>query len=313
MRGPASAKALRLLLALLLWLPASCTLEDERDYCCERNTMRYRFLYRGEDRFGEHIRRMEYFLFDAEGRYEGRMYPQEGDLARVGLDSLPFGSYTLVAVGNLEDYGRLEGFADEGLAGFRLMLDDLRDQAGTLSNGDPLFWGSCRFTTAPGSDNTFLTEMAAIHSLLRLRVEWELLPEHPDGYLFRLEGIGTASDMGGEGALTIEGQRFPRHLGETGGMAVEVPLREMALEARLYTLRYTDERIPRFRLWHGQQPAGPEIDLGRAFRQWGWRPDMAPFQQWEVRVLIRADGAAEVTPGVGTDVDDWTDGGTIGF
>lgn len=300
------------LFSLLLLLSVSCSLDDGRDLCCEVNTVRFRYLYKGADRFTEYIAGTRYYLFDGGGRYVREMEPLPGSPSRVDISALAAGSYRLVCVGNLEDYGTPEGHTDGGLEAFRLRVDDLFDESGAFANGDRLYWGECPFTVVPGAANDFTGEMSNVHCVLRVRVEWEQRPEHVDGYRFRLEGVGTGMELHGGRARVIEAHAFPPVEECTGSVLEDVPVRRRALEASLYTLRWGEDDIPRFRLYHGGEPASREVDLGKVFRQWDCHPERATVQEYAIRLLIRADGSIEVYRGLEVGVGDWEDGGTIG-
>lgn len=293
----------------------SCSLDDERDECCQAGTVRFRYLYVGMDRFADYVKDMRYLLFDGEGRYLHDMPPTDASLPnKVRVDMLAGGDYTLVGVGNLDDYASLEGYAEEGLEAFRLRVDQYSPHGdGTFANGDRLYWGECRFMIVPGAFNGFLGEMANVHCVLRLRVEWERVPEFSEGYRFRLEGVGRGMEMHGGNAKYIDVQAFPPVESYGGSMTEDVPLRQFALQAELVTLRWTDAEIPSFRLMHGDEFVTKSIDLGRAFRQWGWHPDRAPVQEYELRMLVRANGSIEVNQGLRAGVGDWENGGVIGF
>lgn len=303
----------RLLLPLLfLFLSVSCSLDDWRDECCEGNTVRFRYRYRGADRFTEYIGSTRYFLFDGTGRYVKEMEPMECCPARVEIGALAVGSYTLVCIGNLDDYGTPVGYAEGGLEAFRLKVDDHFDKSGAFANGDRLYWGECPFTLVRGAANDFTGEMSNVHCLLRVRVEWERLPEYGEGYRYRLEGVATEMDLHGRRASVIDDHAFPAVEDFTGSVLEEVPMRRRALEASLYTLRWTDGEIPRFRLYHGSEPAAKEVDLGPIFRRWNWYPGRAPVQEYKIRLTIHTDGGIEVNPGLEAGVGDWEDGGSIG-
>ncbi len=299
------------LLALLLAL-AGCNLEDDRDACCEVNRMRYRYLYEEADRFTDFIHRMEYFLFDGQGTYLRQLEAEPGDLTTVSLADLTPGDYSLVAVGNSEGYGSLEGYADDGLQAFRLTVSRMFAGTDAYANGDRLYWGQDDFSIVRGASNSFLTEMANIHCCLSVTVEWELLPPYSDGYRFELSGVGAITASNASEAVTMGVQRFPPVKPYTGRMLEAVRLNELALEADLITLRYTDEDVPRFRLYHEDEPLTDEIDLRRAFGFWNWHPSLATVQEYGILVLIRADGTIEVSQDLKTGVIDWVEGGTFG-
>lgn len=313
--GKAYCDSLRVyfLPVLLCLLLGSCSLEDDRDLCCEVNRVRFRYLYRDTDRFAEYIGTVRYFLFDGEGCYLREMKPEEGTPESVSIATLPPGSYRLVAVGNLDDWGSLKGFAEEGLEAFHLVIDGYHPSVpDAFANGDRLYWGECPFTTVAGASNDFLGEMSNVHCVLRVRVEWSGLPEFADGYRFRLEGVGTGMELCGSRSDTIGVHCFPPVATYRGCLVEDVPLRRLSLDASLVTLRWTDGEIPRFRLYHGDTPVTKEVELGPVFQTWGWYPARAPVQEYAIRILIRPDGSIQVNQGIDGSVSDWEEGGTIG-
>lgn len=314
MRGTAcNAAVMRAGLSLLLLLLfVSCSLEDGRDACCWANTVRFRYEHEGRDRFTEYIRDTRWFLFDGEGRFMEETGHMPDCPQRADISSLPAGVYTLVCLGNLEDYGSPEGHAGDGLDSFRLRVDDLAPDGRSFRGGDRLYWGECRFRVVPGNSNRFTGEMSNVHCVLHVRAEWELVPEFPGGYRFTLDGIGTGMELCGSRADSIGVHRFPPVTGFTGVTSEEVPLRRFALEGDLVTLRWDGAHIPRLRLWHGEDPVTREIDLADIFRRWGWHPERTPVQEYALRLLIRPDGSVVVSQGIGVDVTDWEDGGTVG-
>ncbi len=298
---------------LLLQLLAACDMDDRRDECCESNQVRFRYLYRGSDRFTDYISTVRYFLFDAGGTFLREMYATECSPATVSICSLEAGSYTLVAVGNLGDYGSLGGYVEEGLEAFRLSVDKHFPQhPSAFANGDNLYRGECSFTVAVGATNSFIGEMSNVHCILRLKVEWELVPRFSEGYRYCLKGIGTGMEMNGTHAYSIDVHSFPPATGYDGQVMEEVPLRRFALNASLVTLRWTDDEIPCFILYHDDTPVTKEIDLKSVFRQWGWYPSQTPVQIYEIRMLIHSNGSIEINQGLEVGVNDWIDGGTFG-
>lgn len=299
------------LLSLSL-LMGACDLSDDRDLCCDTNLMRYRYPYRSGDCFYQYIRSMEYHLFSGAGEYLGELSARDGDLGVVSLEGLPAGDYTLVAIGNRRGYATPRGHTESGLGGFSLVVDSLFDASGDrFANGDPLYWGSARFTIAEGGTNRFVTTMSNVHCRLHVRVEWERYPDYPEGYSLRLDGVGGSMDLHDGEAFAIGEQYFPKVREYGRGMEERVPMRLFALQTVLYTLRYTDRDIPVLRLCHDGKPVTVEIPLKEVFARWGWYPDRTPVQDYEITLLIHANGSVEVIRGLGAEVRDWQDGGVL--
>ncbi len=309
-------RRLRCFLTLLSCLVlASCSLADWRDECCDLNMVRFRYLYRGRDRFSEYITSVRYFLFSGNGDFLGELPHLKDYPMRVSIETLEAGGYTLIAIGNLEDYGTLTGYAEQGLEEFRLKVDDLypsSEEGRVFRSGDRLYRGECAFTIVPGDSNSFLGEMSNVHCVLRVKVEWKLIPPFSDGYSFRLDGIGTGMEMFGDNAYGIDVHSFPPVESYTGSLLEDVRLRRFTLTATLVTLRWTDRDMPRLYLCHDGVQASKTVDLGYVFRQWGWYPSQSPVQEYEIRLLIRPDGSIEVNQGFEAAINDWIDGGTFG-
>lgn len=288
----------------------SCSLEDERDACCWENTVFFRYEYEGRDCFQEYIRETRWFLFGGDGGFLAEMDRMPCCPQRVDISGLAEGDYRLVCVGNLSGCGELEGYAEEGAEAFRLRLE--AEDGGLFPNGDRLYWGECRFSVRTGFSNRFRGEMSNVHCVLNVRVEWELTPEYPDGYFFRLDGIGTEMSLSGSHADSIGVHRFPPVWPFSGVMSEAVPLRRFSLESSLVTLRWAGGHYPVLRLWHRSGSVMKPVVLEDIFRRWDWRPECSPVQEYSLRLLIRPDGSVEVGQGLEAGVGDWEDGGMLG-
>ncbi len=292
----------------------SCDIDDRRDFCCGRNNILITY-HMGNREFLEKVAdHIDYYLFDSVGNYMHKMKPLRNNMRRVCLESLPAGKYTMVAIANLDQYGKLKGHSSEGLRQFKLVVGNFLGDTDVFGNGEPLYWGQSDFRILEKQKKTYTLEMNHIHCRLRLRVEWERLPDYADGFEFGLEGIGQATPLyGGQNDILIYHHRYPPVTSYDGRMRLSVPLRRMVLEEELFTLRYTDSHIPIFHLYNGRKDLTGPIDLSRAFMQWGWKPDQSPEQEYSILIKIRADGKIELHPGLGTSVNDWIDGGVIGI
>lgn len=298
-----------LVLPVCLLLLFSCALEDERDACCWQNTVVFRYEYEGKDCFQKYIHTARWFLFGQDGGFIEEMGRMSCCPQRVDIGGLPSGEYTLVCVGNLGGYGKLQGYADAGLEAFRLQVEG---EGGVFANGDRLYWGECRFTVTPGASNRFRGEMSNVHNVLNVRVEWELIPEFADGYRMELEGVGTGMSLCGNLADSIGVHCFPPVTDYSGKMAETVELRRFVLETSLVTLRWNKGHYPVLRLWNREKPVAKPIILEDIFRAWNWKPEASPVQEYSLRLLVRPDGSVVVSQRLEAGVGDWEDGGMIG-
>lgn len=151
----------------------ACDIEDERDICCKRILMEYRYTSEGQDAFKENIHSMRHFLFDAAEQFV-RELPAGKNLQQQSLDSLEAGNYTMVTIGNATD-ATLTTLPDNGS-----LADFLLETAGNDGQiADPLYYGICRFCLKDKAANPaqqFTTHMANVHTRLQVTVKWQNLP-----------------------------------------------------------------------------------------------------------------------------------------
>lgn len=297
--------------AALCLLPGSCSLEDSRDECCGGAVMEYEYMYRNEDVFPQYIHALDHYLFAADGRFIAMLPPGE-DLRRQPLD-LDSGSYTMVTVGNASERIALEGHAEKGLDGFLLtVLRQERNRAVREFTCGELYGGFCRFTVTGAPAQRFITQMSNIHCQLDVRVEWETRPPSTGDYRIALWNVPCRYNMDIGDIHTAGGHDFPADTEtDRDGYGTVVPLKSQTLTTAFVTLRYTSGCIPSLRVFLGGEAITPALDLGRAFRQWGWNPDRDTVQHYRIRVTVRGDGSVSVRPWVEGEVMDWVDGGVF--
>ena len=307
---------IRLLAAFCgVMLTCACTLDDPRDLCCpDSSAMLYTYRPYGTEAFTEYISSLRHFLYDSEGYYISEVPPGE-DLQYQALD-LPEGSYTMITIGNCGAATSLNHSTAAGLHDFALSCTD--------DTADELYWGVSRFAidshglatdltpdrALPGYSR-LTTPMNNIHCHLTIRVEWANLPERIGTYEIELSGVPGRYNLHPDLAGCAGGFTVPLHDTLTVHRQ-RVPMDALELNTEFITLRYTDESIPTLRLWFDGHRMGPDIDLARAFRTWGWYPSRVHVQKYTVNIRIYGDGRAEVSPHIGASVDDWIDGGTFG-
>lgn len=118
-----------------------------------------------------------------------------------------------------------------------------------------------------------------------------------------------------DGGLTPTEERvvhtFPANTNETTKHKLVVSMLALELDGRFVTLRYTDRHIPTFQLFHNGEPETQPIDLTKAFRAWGWRPDSTSEQIYNIELLIKSDGSVVIKPWIESSVSDWHDGGVV--
>lgn len=304
------------LCALFCLVHSSCDLESGSENCCAQSNIEFRYTLNSVDQFDTYISTMQYFLFDENGAFLFEMEPDDGDLTHLCLcDGIPNGTYSLVALANLDDYATIDTiYLEDGLTSFRLDVTQYNETyPDQFDNGDKLYWGQVDFTLNKSKSQTFICQMANIHCVLTVRVEWEGIPSYSDGYRYVLDKVGTYTELHEGNASTIGVQQFPLVPDYSGSMTREVSLRRGALQSSLYTLRITNDDLPVFRLYHYDDPVTPEIDLAPVFSTWRYHPSLAQVQDYEMLVTINRDGSVSVDQGLsGSDIADWADGGSLG-
>lgn len=312
-------------IAVLCLLLCSCSLDDYRDECCERGpAMRYSYCPYGQEAFAEYISTLRHYLFDEAGNYLGELSPG-ADLQYQPL-SLEAGSYTMVTVGNASEQTLCECAPQQGLENFELAVRQrYEDREDLLCNGDQLYWGVKSFEMdgaggarglpvegTRGATEEMITYMNNIHCHMEVKVVWDNMPERVGDYEMELENVHAGYSLCPERSQQAGGFIVPACGEETATHRLRVPLRSQELYGEFVTLRYTDERIPTFRLRFASEQITPDIDLGRAFRTWGWYPSDTHVQKYRIQVKIFGDGRVEVTPWIDASVEDWVNGGTFG-
>ncbi|MDE7115937.1 MAG: FimB/Mfa2 family fimbrial subunit [Muribaculaceae bacterium] len=294
---------------------ASCSLDDDRDLCCdpsEGTLMNYRYLYLDKDVFPQYIKDMDHYLFDSEGNFMERLAPG-ADLQKQDLHLAP-GTYTMVSIGNRDGRQSMEGHAEEGLSGFVLRArsqnemrsgDDGEEEKGEEFHIGELYGGFCRFTVHGNRFETFLTDMSNIHCQLDMRVVWETAA--PTGnFKIELANVPSHYILDYDRKNTYNGYDFPADRGMRDSYSVTVPQMHQQLETTFVTLRYTSWCVPTVKIFNdtGQQIT-PDIDLERAFQSWGWIPENMTVQHYRIIIEIRANGSVLVRPWMDGNVLDW--------
>lgn len=298
---------------LPLCLLQGCNVYDLNDLCCvESDVMFFKLEYDGRDYFNDQIQSMRYLVFGEDGKFVGQLYAANGQLNRVRLDSLDYGRYTMLAVANLQDYGWFVGEAGRGLKALCFYADDYFRDTRALNNGDPIYWGAGSFERVAGKSNSYVTYLANIHAVLRVRVEWEGVPGSSSDFYMQLEGVNDGYSLCPSQASSIGAQLFPGFVGEERSTVVRVPLRQMTLDTSILSLRYTDESLPVLHLWQDGKEVIRPVRMEQVFRSWGWFANQAQVQDYGIRLYIKMDGSVVITPYVSVGISDWVDGGTFG-
>lgn len=332
-------RSLGFLLLLLLTLGTTgCDIEDDRDLCCERLTLHYRYVRQDfHDEFRQHIQHMRHFLFDQHGRFVRELPPSQGARQDVRLNRLPLGTYTVVTVANATQTNtQLNELAASWstLTGFRLALTHLvgttPEAGGAIhGNGDELFWNARTFTAQRKREQRIICDLSNVHCHLYVKVKWNTVPKVDGDYTMRLTQVPLDYSLSPTPADTILGRHdedfrgestpsqvvrtFPRYAGAFGTHDLTVPLYNLELEGTFTTLRYSDAHIPTLQLFHGNNAVTKPIDLRRAFLSWNWMPSSQPEQDYKIELTLYDDGRVIVNQWAETSVLDWVDGGSFGL
>lgn len=316
-----------LLLLTFFW---GCSLDDDRDLCCEEVVLDYRYVRQEGDEYKTFVEAMRHFLFDEQGKFLREIPFNPAVPQYVKLLKLPIGTYTVVTIGNATtSHTRLPDpvVGEARLDDFRLAIANAQTD-GSFANSDQLFWSTRTFVSEKNKRHHYICDLSNIHCHLVVRVFWHVLPTHDGTYTMQLEGLPLGyhlhptqarpmiiRDTDPQPDLYPTQNRvihtFPAMSRGFGKYRIEVPLYNLELQGEFITLRYTNGRIPTFRLFFGSEAITKPIDLSRAFASWGWRPDEHAEQIYRIEMEILADGTVIVNQWADASVVDWIDGGVV--
>lgn len=278
------------------------------------------------------MKEMHHFLFDGEGKFMYEVPQNSATPQVVRLNGLSIGEYTMITVGNATAANTQLTPLTPGESNLQTMLLSLANMQPDEdhANNDQLFWNARRFTVERNKEHRYVCDLSNVHCHLFVRVYWNNLPPHNGGdYTMRLEEVPVEYSLdplrehmrlvildeesvkGNTSTRHRVIHTFPGLTGKLGKHFVRVPLYNFELQGELITLRYTNNRIPVFRLWHGDKPVTKPIDLKKAFSAWGWFPDEHHEQIYRIEMEIFDDGKIVVNQWADATVLDWKDGGTF--
>lgn len=332
---------LLMIVLLHLW---GCSVSDDRDICCDRVTVTYRYVRTFRDEYLTHIHSERRFLFDRYGLLIRELPVSPAHRQRVTLPALPPGRYTIVAIGNATASGSDLHTLLPRVTHLEELTLALREHSGhqggdrrVMAPAEKLYWSTLTFDRGHvGERKDYIADMSNIHCHLHLIVEWARRPprgerrmtvrlSHLYGtYLLvedphsRLVIVGKRGDGTGSAWVSTPSfiwHAFPQSVEPPQSVVeVEGSLRGDELHMDLVTLRYRREALPTLQLIHEGRPlfARP-IDLAPLFEEWGWQIDRMPEQIYRLRIRILSDEESVVTPEVKGDIMDWEDGGLFAF
>ena len=306
-------------LICIVSIVGACSLDDARDLCCDTGrAMRYSYRPYGAEAFSGYIFSLRHFLYDDSGNSIGEIPP--GQNLRLQPLELGVGEYLMVTVGNMSEISLTGHGGGASIDSLTLVsIASYEDSDDTLSNGDELYWGVKRFVidgrgmamdAGRQSEAIPVTYMNNIHCHLAVRVEWDNVPPYVGDYEMELDGVPVRYTLHPDLAHNAGGFVVP-DADRLGVHRLRVPLRSQVLTGEFVTLRYANDAIPVLRLFFGSEQVSPDIDLGRAFRIWGWSPSDTHVQNYAVTVRIYGDGRADIYPRISATIDDWINGGSF--
>lgn len=166
------------LVCLLMVAFCSCSVEDERDECCDGVLLLYRSVPMNKDLFREHIQPelgLRHFLFDAKGVFVKEVLSNPSHPQKLRLRRLAAGKYTMVTIANSsQERTQLTQLEPQKSLLSHFMLRVLPE--GVKGSSDELFWNVRSFEVQRGLLRTYYCDLANIHCHLTVRVKWEGVP-----------------------------------------------------------------------------------------------------------------------------------------
>lgn len=322
------------LLCLLIVVLSSCSVEDERDECCDGVLLLYRSVPINKDLFRKHIQEdsgLRHFLFDAKGVFVKEVRSNPKHPQKLRLRRLDAGRYTMVTLANAsQERTQFTNLEPRKSLLSQFMLRVLPEGVKGLS--DELFWNVRSFEVQRGVLRTYYCDLANIHCQLTVRVKWEGVPPDAttahysmelqrvsEGYPvhppFRNEILVLRDESEQDASASTLNQvvhHFPLLADDGATYRLDAPMTQLELEERFTTLRYTNETIPILRILKDGVLYRKEIDLRKAFRNWGLFPDKHVEQDYRILIEMKRDGRMILHHWTDFRIVDWADGGTLG-
>lgn len=302
-----------LIFGLMATLLTSCSLYDERDDCCYQIRLHYHETIDGVDLYKQDIKSMQHLLFDSEGyfiRWIDSPADHSQDVDITGLDN---GEYTVITVANATDKTLFEDY--DHISTFRLVHNGhytrTRSESEDYADSDKLYWHKVTFTV-DGTSKVIDCPLSNLHCHLHVTANWKGVPKQSGLWTIRLFHVHTEYQAGNVG-LEIRERQFPVETNKRGDYRKDADTFNFELEGVLTTFRWTNARLPKLQIWCDDEPATTMMDLAKAFDEWGWYPDRAQVQEYWIDLQIGDDGSVDMRASGEARVNDWIDGGTIGY
>lgn len=302
-----------LILGLLATLLTGCSLDDDRDECCYQIRLHYHETIDGEDQFERDIKSMQHLLYDSEGFFIRMIESTADNPQDVDISGLDNGEYTVITVANATEKTLFEDY--EHISTFRLVHNArytrTRSENEDYANSDELYWRKVTFTV-DGTSKVIDCPLSNIHCHLHVTANWKGIPKQMGLWTLRLFHVHTEY-MAGEVGLVIRERQHPVETNQRGNHRIDADTFNFELEGEFITFRWTNERLPKLQIWCEDESATTMMDLQKAFEEWGWYPDRAQVQDYWINLQIGDDGSVDMRASGEARVNDWIDGGTIGY
>ena len=320
-----------LALAIVIVGLASCSTDDDRDECCERIRIDFRYSKGAADVFPKYIKNMRHFLFTDDGRFIREIPAATSHLQHLYIPQIEEGAYQLVTLGNADKATVITDLIPGQTRLSDFLLRTQNPQANVVQDdSDPIYWGILSFRAERNKDLRYLCDMSNIHCRLTVTVTWMETQPETDNFILQIREVPSRYRLNPQESTYqyVAGDKtkpettpdrvvhhFPYVYEEPATLVVhrkEVPRLAGRVKGTFRTLRYTDGRIPYFVLLKADGTAvTKEIHLSEPFALWGWKVSDNIEQEYEIEIYLYDDRMI-VHPAANADVLDWVDGGTVG-
>ena len=297
---------------------SSWDLEDERDLCCEKRTMEYRYISDNKDLFTQKITSLKHFLFNEQEIYLCEL-PSGENPKYQDLSELEAGNYTMITIGNASTATKLDTpHRGSPMKDFLLAVKGIE-----TVQADPLYYAIRPFTISNKEHRKgqkLVTQLANVHCRLKVTVKWKNLPPVLTAdpcYKMELSQCANGYELDGKEGYSIGEKYFPYSATWNCVHSIRLGLKSLELKGEFVTLRYANGHLPVLRLSCAQQDGeykeiAPAMNLNKAFDAWGYRPSSVERQEYKIIVTIYMDGHVGITLETDMGILDWVDGGAFG-
>lgn len=303
-------KLINLLFPFFLAL-TGCNIDGELAECPYNVKLEYWYTADAYDNLlSSYVYTLHEYLFDGAGilRQTAFRAVKSGIYTEM---SLPPGDYTLVTWGNVDTISRVTPL-QIGIT----KLSEIQLCTDKAENTEPLYYSCHAFSVGETGVLRRRVDLLHCHLKLSVTVRWEVAPPPDSGnYRMTLAGIYPAYRFVPEYSLnSLAGEEvcIPYRPESVAGITHQTTGKmniSREVEGTFYTYRLHGTDHPVFRLWSGSEPLIHEIDLYRYFRTMQINLDRNYRQEFNLLMVIDADGNIMVSS---LSSGDWIEGGTIG-